>query len=233
VAGPDLLILLVIVPLLASCLSILALRSTLRTRARGLPPDVRRLLSARFAVLSGYGLTPVLLGFVLWLMLQPETGQLAASTSTERVALLGLVLWFAGAYAVAASATTVARTTVLRTRAGLLMGRDYGRVLVFAELPLSAVVFAGVAGFLIVSGVGGFLAGSSSSVVGNVGAVVSALQAFSIGILAYPVAAFASGRVHDLSPRGFTRILLVLAAGEVPAVFGLLLVIQALYPITG
>jgi F0F1-type ATP synthase membrane subunit c/vacuolar-type H+-ATPase subunit K len=232
VAGPDLLVLLVLLPLIAWASSLVALVFLLRASATHLSPQAHKLPPARFAVIHGYGATPVVLGIVLWIVLQPAADRLAISSSPGSQALKGLVLWVAYAYAVSAGAAILARSSVIHARSRLLSGRDYGRVLVFAALPLSAVVFAVIIGFLVKTVVDGFFAGVISSGARIAGSAIPALQAFSIGVLAYPVAAFVSARVHNLSSRGFTRILLILAAGEVPAVFGLLLTVQALYPLT-
>jgi len=62
---------------------------------------------------------------------------------------------------------------------------------------------------------------------------VSSLQAYAVATLGFLAGALASNRVKDLSLRGFQRAVLFAAAGEFPALLGLVgsfLAIRGLYP---
>ena len=56
-----------------------------------------------------------------------------------------------------------------------------------------------------------------------VATATAAFQAFALAVVAFPVAAWVSNHVKNLSGRGFARALIVMEAGELPVLLGLVL----------
>lgn len=94
-------------------------------------------------------------------------------------------------------------------------------------IPFTAVVFALVVSFLFVGELDGLTTSGAVPSAAASMAAISALQAFSLGTIGYPVAAATANRVEDLSGRGFLRLLSIVCAGEFPLLFGLILVFSA------
>ncbi len=192
--------------------------------SRGLPPPS----GGRFALFSGYGVVPAVLGIVLWFLSRPIAGAIDAEAVPSAVALGLSVLWAGIAYSAASCAAVASQTLLLRARFPGAFSQDMGRILTLYATPLTAVVFAVVLNLLLFGFVSSALAGRATASAAAVDSVVRAFAAFALGTLAFPVAAAVSNRIRDMSGRGFLRILLIFEVGELPVVLGLIMGLLAI-----
>jgi hypothetical protein len=181
-----------------------------------------------FAVIVGYGVAPVVLGVVLWILAQPIARSIEAGVAFPSAPFDLLLRWAGIAYFAASCATLAAQELFLRARFSAAFSEDMGRIMVLWVIPLTAVVFALVLDLQILGAMNSALAGSRVLRTDAVDGVSRALGTFSLGTLGFPVAAVVSRRMRDLSGRGFLRILLVFEAGELPVVLGLAIGLSAI-----
>jgi hypothetical protein len=161
------------------------------------------------------------LGIVLWILAQHVARSIEAGIAFPS-APFDLLLRWAGIAYFASSCTTVAtQELLLRTRLPAASSTDTGRVMVLWIIPMTAVLFALILNLQVLGVMNSALAGTRTLRTDAVDNVFRALGAFSLGTLGFPVAAFVSRRIRDLSGRGFLRILLVFEAGELPVVLGM------------
>lgn len=192
--------------------------------SRGLPPPS----PSRFALISAYGVAPALFGIILWFLSQPIARVLEARLVPTAVALEPLLLWAGIAYSAASVATVASQAILLRPWFARIFSGDMGRVITLYAIPFTAVVFALVMDIILFGSIDSLVAGGRPASAAAVDAVVRAFVAFSLATLAFPVAAAVSNRIRDLSGRGFLRMILVLEAGEVPIVLGLVMGLLAI-----
>jgi hypothetical protein len=95
-------------------------------------------------------------------------------------------------------------------------------------VPTTAVVFALVLLLLLLGYADSVLVGGPVAPDPALSGAIGSFQAFSVGTVAFPVAAGFSNRIRDLSQRGFARALVILDVGELPVLVGLVLAFLAL-----
>jgi hypothetical protein len=175
----------------------------------------------------GPGLIVVAAGIVVWLIVDPQIDRLASSHLAGASALSDVLLWAGIAYAISSCCAILAGAILVWQRAGLPAGDDFGRVLVLTTFPTTAAVFALLIGLLLIEVVDGLVQTGRLQPFDST-STINAIRAFAIGTGAYPIAAWVSGRIRSFSGPGFAKVLMILAAGEMPAVFGLALVLSSL-----
>lgn len=191
--------------------------------SRGLvPPETGRLVTV-----VGYSATPVVLGTLIWILSRASTEAVDAGSTPSAVSLDLVLIWSGIAYLAASYSMVVSQEVLLRARFSAIFSEEMGRILVLHVIPLTAVIFALVLDLTILGAIDAILRRGLSLSSEAVDSVVRALGAFSLGTLAFPVAAFASKGVRDLSGRRFARALLVLEAGELPVLLGLVMTLSA------
>jgi hypothetical protein len=179
-------------------------------------------------MIAGYGVAPVVLGVVLWILAQPIARSIEAGIAFPSASFDLLLRWAGIAYFAASCATLAAQELLLRAPFSAAFSEDTGRIMVLWVIPLTAVVFALVLDLQILGAMTSTLTDSRVLRTDAVDGVSRALGAFSLGTLGLPVAAVVSRRMRDLSGRGFLRILLVFEAGELPVVLGLAIGLSAI-----
>ncbi len=232
-AGTEALLFFVIVPVVAFAADFLLLRGAYEAAQRDLASRGLPAPASRVYVVMAYGAFPVVLGLVLWTLSSSLTPGIDSGSSTALLDLQALVVWAAVAYGVAATVTSLSWSFVLRRRMTGVLGSDFGRILPLAVVSFTGTIFALVLGFLVLGYVGTAVDGGLIPTPSSVVAAVSALQAYAVATFGFLAGALASNRVRDLGLRGFQRAVLLAVAGEVPALFGLVLAflaIGALYP---
>lgn len=179
-------------------------------------------------MIAGYGIAPVVLGVVLWILAQPIARSIEAVAASSAAPLDLLLRWAGIAYFSASCTTLAAQELLLRARSSAASSEETGRIMVLWVIPMTAVIFALVLDLQVLSVMNSVLAGTRVLRTDSVDNVSRALGVFSLGTLGFPVAAFVSRRVRDFSGRGFLRILLVFEAGELPVVVGLAMGLSAI-----
>ena len=177
------------------------------------PPE-----TGRFAIVTGYSATPALLGILVW-----NRQPIAAAPALEL-----LLLWSGIAYLAASCSMVVSQEFLLRPRFSAIFSPEMGRVLVLPVIPMTGVVFALVLNLQILGAVDAVVNRGSPLTADAVDSTVRALGAFSLGTLGFLVAAIVSKGIRDLSGRGFIRAILLLEAGELPVLLGLVMAISAI-----
>ncbi len=132
------------------------------------------------------------------------------------------------AIACAAIASTLASTLIFHSRLQRVQGPEFRRILALAAIPLTGVAFAVLMSLSLLRIFDGQLTGANWIDITQVDATRSAFIAFSLSVLAFPVAAWVSNHVQVSSPTDLLKALSVMVAGEIPAVFGLVLGLLAL-----
>ncbi len=224
-AGLELLALFVFVPAAGWGLELSVLRRLVTSVRRDLP-SAPKLPTSRALALVGQEAVAVFLGLVLWLVFQPIAESLNASFPSNP-SLASLPFWCAVSSASATTCSALATTLMLRQRFRPMLGRDFARIFAVLIIPFTAVVFALVVSFLLAGELNSLPTSGTVPSAAATTAAISALQAFSLGAIGYPVAAATANRVQDFSRRGFSRLLSIVCAGEFPLLFGLILVFSA------
>ena len=172
---------------------------------------------------------PVVLGILLWWISQPYPESLEGARGLFAPMEVDLFFTATVAFAWAAVSATLSSTLIFRARMRSVLGADFGRVLPLAVVPFTGVVFALILEFLLLGLFDGQLTTGANSIdITQVDATASAFTAFGVALAAFPVAAWVSNHVRRLSPADYPRALVVMVAGELPALFGLVRVFLAL-----
>jgi hypothetical protein len=222
VAGIDALLFLVVIPTVgAATAGIVLWRSADATR-REFPTDEFSSSTRPVAAAGALAITPAVLGIALWWIIAPiaDTFSGPARYSPSEAVLLYAAMV---AYGTAAITSTLSTVLVYHARMRSVLGTDFGRVLPIAVIPLTGVVFALVLNFLLVGILSAELHGSAFVDITSIPSATAAFQAFALAVVAFPVAAWVSNHVKNLSGRGFARALIVMEAGELPVLLGLVL----------
>ena len=220
------LVLYVFVPVGVAVVASLLMRSAAQETIQSLPsgalPDQGR---GRLPVGFALAAAPIPLGLVMWTLVRPIADAIDAGTMVGAADATSLLFWAAVAFAFAAAASGASLTLCTRSRMGNFLGSDFGRVLPVAVIPFTGVVFGLVLNFLLLGYLLDFIpggAGTAFAAAAPVQAVVSAFQAYTVATLAFPAATLASNRVRDTSQRGFLRAVVLMEAGELPVLLGLI-----------
>lgn len=231
--------LLVFVPVGVAVVVALFLRAAAQETIQSLPPDAlpdqgRGRLPVGFALAAA----PVPLGLVLWFLAMPVAEPVDAGTMVASGSAAALLFWAALAFAFAAAASGASLALCIRSRMEDFLGSGFGRVLPIAVISFTGVVFALVLNFLLLGYLldfvpGGGRGGMAFAAAGPVQAAVGAFQAYTVATLAFPAAALASNRVRDTSQRGFLRAVVLMEAGELPVLLGLVWAFLAIGGLSG
>src|SRR5712692_7993649 len=226
----DALLVLVLIPAAAAVIAwIVLMQSALATRRE---LSANRVSSAMRPIVIACAVVaaPVVLGVVLWWIVAPIVDTFYGP---ERYAPSEAVLLDAAtvAYGCAALSSTLSAVLVFRGRMRAMLSTDLGRVLPVALIAFTGVVFAQVIGIRLVAVLSAQLHGLVIIDITTIPSATTAFQAFTLALVAFPVAAWFSNKVKYLSGRGFALALIVMEAGEIPVLLGLvqsLLAIEAL-----
>lgn len=183
----------------------------------------RRRLGVAGAVVAA----PSVFGLLFWWVSQPYPDSLEGPILYAPMEV-GLFAVATIAIACAAVASTLASTLIFHSRLQNLQGPEFGRILALAGIPLTGVVFAALMFSLLLRIFDGQLTGVNWIDITQVDATRSAFIAFAVSVWAFPVAAWVSNYVRVLSREDLLKSLSVMVAGEIPAVFGLVLGLLAL-----
>jgi hypothetical protein len=168
------------------------------------------------------------LGILIWILSRASTQAIDAGSTPSAASLDLVLLWSGIAYLAATYSIVVSQEFLLRPRFSAIFSPEMGRVLVLHVIPMTGVVFALVLNLQILGAVDAVVNRGSPLTADAVDSTVRALGAFSLGTLGFPVAAIVSKGIRDLSGRGFIRAILLLEAGELPVLLGLVMAISAI-----
>lgn len=219
-AGFEALLLLLVVPTGAAILAIVAGWLTYSDlRARGTIPDRVAMPAGEmspmgmFIVFPAIVATVVVFGFVLWFLGSDVALDIDSGAGPTIDLANRLFLWTAITFAWATCIVVAAEAWVARARMRQFVSRDFGRVQPLIVIPEVVVIFALIIVFLILGRLGDALGGSGSLQASAVNSVILSLQVFAVSTLAVLGSSGASGRVKDLSGRGFLRAIVTAEIG--------------------
>jgi len=229
VAGLQALILLIVVPTIAWAIAIVSLRSARGKLQREGPLEPAQDSSkARILAHVGYSGVPVVFGVILYALARPALDAIDSRATGNIVRLEPILLWASFAFSVASCSAMAAQTWIVRSRLPAFLGSGFGRVLPLSVLPATAVVFALILLLLLLGYTDSVLAGGPAASDSALSGAIGSFQAFAVGTVAFPAAAGFSNRIRELSPRGFTRAILIMEIGELPVLVGLVQTFLAL-----
>ncbi len=169
---------------------------------------------SRFAVFAGILATPVVYGFVLWMLDLGLAGDIGSQSGSQVALYDRLRTWCGIAFAWTAVVTVGTQSLVAARRWQQYTGSEFGRVQPLLVIPELAALFALILVFLIFGTIRGALAGGSMTEAA-VNEAVFRLLVFCLGVVAIPVGLSISNRVTDLRGRGFLHALLRAELGVV------------------
>ncbi len=212
-AGIDALLLLVLIPAGAATTAWIVLWRSAEATRRGFPTSGFSSSRGPIATVGAVATVPTVLGMTLWWIVAPiaDTFNGPARYAPSEALLLYAAMV---AYGSAAVSSALSAVLIFRARMRSILGTDFGRVLPIA-------VFALVLNFLLVGILSAELHGSAFVDITRIPSATTAFEAFALAVVAFPVAAWVSNHVDDLSGRGFARALIAMEAGELPVLLGL------------
>jgi len=219
-AGIDALLLLVLIPAGAATTAWIVLWRSAEATRRGFPTSGFSSSRGPIATVGAVATVPTVLGMTLWWIVAPiaDTFNGPARYAPSEALLLYAAMV---AYGSAAVSSALSAVLIFRARMRSILGTDFGRVLPIAAIPFTGVVFALVLNFLLVGILSAELHGSAFVDITRIPSATTAFEAFALAVVAFPVAAWVSNHVDDLSGRGFARALIAMEAGELPVLLGL------------
>jgi hypothetical protein len=163
----------------------------------------------RFIVYPAIVATPVVFGFVLWLLSLPITATLDSPTPRFGGIAAWLLLLASGtAFAIVVVLALIAQVWIVRARMAQFVGADFGRVEPLILIPETAIVLALVLNFLVLGRIPGILDGTQVLSAVTVNSIIDALQLFSVGSIALLLGAVLSNQVEALKGPAFLRAMI-------------------------
>jgi hypothetical protein len=216
VAGLAAAVFFLLVPIVASAGAIVAgwgAYANLRARADSENPGPQSF--GRFLVYPGIVFTPIVFGFVLWLLSRPVASQIDSANPPPGAVIADLLLFDAGiSFAIVVVLALASQAWIARARMAQFVGADFGRVEPLIVMPEIASILALILVFLILSRAEGLIGMPAPSAV-TVDSAVYSLQVFSVASIALLLGAVLSNQVEDLKGRGFLWALVRAEVGVV------------------